>query len=79
MQTSWGVLTTGLSLSQPLPLIVPTLIIIVPTIIIIVVLFGNLYIITIIIGANVEMWARQMVQIGRKLKDPKIDLESTNG
>ena len=26
-----------------------------------------------------EMWARQMVQIGRKLKDPKIDLESTNG
>ena len=43
------------------------------------VFFGNLYIITIIIGANVEMWARQMVQIGRKLKDPKIDLESTNG
>ena len=26
-----------------------------------------------------EMWARQMVQIGRKLKDPKIDLKSTNG
>ena len=70
---------TGLSLSQPPLLIVPTIIIIVPTIIIIVVLFGNLYIITIIIRANVEMCARQMVQIGRKLIDTKIDLNSTNG
>ena len=65
-----------------MPLIVSTIIIIVPTIIIIVdklFLFGNLNIITIIIGANVEMCARQMVQIGRKLIDPKIDLKSTNG